>query len=103
MTRQPPPVVITPPDKTGRQQILRLPALCHVPIQPGDWIKLKDTAPEGLAGRVVCVRSVTAALVTARGQWVCRISTMDGRSVEWHCVERWVTEEEARTAARLMR
>jgi hypothetical protein len=65
------------------QKIVRLPSVGETPIQPQDWILLAPTAPEGLAGKVRQVRSVTAA-VRKRGEIAQKFVFLepDGRSID---------------------
>lgn len=80
------------PLPNGDQQITRIPRW-----RPGLWVKLAHNAPEGLAGKVLRVKSLTCAITEpdqARALW--RVHFENGRSVAWYLVERQATEEEVR-------
>lgn len=85
--------------ESGPQQVSRVP-----PWRPGMWVRLSKHAPEGLAGKVRRVKSLTASITTPdQRHSVWRVHFEDGRSVEWHLVERMATAEEIDAAARRRR
>lgn len=71
-------------------QVTRIP-----PWRVGSWVKLGMGAPADLYGKVREVRSLTCSV---RDVATWRVSFNDGRSVEWHCVERFATEAEIKQA-----
>jgi hypothetical protein len=79
-----------PVDRTGPQQIVRFPAIDGTPIQPGDWVRLKEIAGWDLSGKVREVRSVTFAL-TERGEPARKfvIVNPEGRAVDPDLVARF--------------
>ncbi len=81
--------------KPGRQTITRIP-----PYRPGDWVKVKRDAPEGLASKVLQVRSLTCGIVKADALGVWRVHFVDGRCVEWKMVERFATADEVQKIER---
>jgi hypothetical protein len=85
------------PSFEGRQQVTRIP-----PYRPGDLVKLKDTAGAddrtwGLGTRPLRVRTITCSITEAdQRRPIWRVHYENGRSVEWHMIERIVAEREAR-------
>lgn len=85
------------PSFEGRQQVTRIP-----PYRPGDWVKLKELDGNadrawGLSGRAFRIRSITCSITEAdQRRPVWRVHFDNGRSVEWHMIERFATEREQR-------
>jgi len=85
------------PSYDGRQQVTRIP-----PYRPGDWVKLKELEGNadrawGLSGRALRVRSITCSITEAdQRRPIWRVHFDDGRSVEWHMIDRLATDREQR-------
>jgi hypothetical protein len=85
------------PSFEGRQQVTRIP-----PYRPGDWVKLKkqDGSTDqawGLGGRPLRVRSITCSITESdQRRPIWRVHFDNGRSVEWHMIERIANEREQR-------
>lgn len=76
----------------GQRRLTRVP-----PVEPGDYVQLKlFPEPDGskVAGSIRRVRSLTCAITQRGGEAIWRVHFDNGRSVEWHLVERLVSQTE---------
>ncbi len=75
------------------------------PYRPGDWVKLKELEGNedrswGLSGRPQRIRSITCSITDAEQRRpIWRVHFENGRSVEWHMIDRLATDRECKNSA----
>lgn len=103
------------PNRSGAQQVSRLPHLNGKPLSVGDWVRVKafsgtcsllprNGRPQGhphpcYCGRVVEIISLHASKTKREQKYVeWFIHLRDGRRLNWHDIERFATDEEIERA-----